>query len=85
MTDDYIIHDSTHVHWPGALPYRDAWSRRGYRTAEDARSRMGRVVDHYNATRGTSPGQLSVRRRVGGYRDDPRGQEWAVATMEVVR
>lgn len=61
---DYIIQDATHANWPGRLPYRDASSPRGYRTAEEAQRRLAQVNAHYNANYGRSPGDLWVRCRV---------------------
>lgn len=65
---EYVIIDNTHVYWPGALPYKNQNTKlgRGYRTREEAGDRMDRVIRHYNATVGRSPGELTViERQVG--------------------
>lgn len=63
---DYVIVDRTNAYWPGSLPYRTADSARGYRTYAEAARRLERVVSHYNATHGRSPGDLRIVERTNG-------------------
>ena len=56
----YHIEDRTHANWPGRLPYRGKDSKRGYPTEDAAYARLARVVAHYNANHGCSPGDLRV-------------------------
>ena len=61
---DYVIVDRTHNFWPGVLPYRNMDSTKGYPTREAAERRMAKVIAHYNARHGSSPGRLSVVERI---------------------
>lgn len=59
----YYIEDKTNANWPGRLPYRSKHSARGYRTRAEAQVRLDRVVAHYNAHFGRSPGDLRIVKR----------------------
>jgi hypothetical protein len=66
---EFLLLDSTHVRWPGVLPYRDPATRRGrgYATREDAEARARVVRAHYAATHGCGgPDLRVVEREVGG-------------------
>ena len=62
---DYVLVEMTNVAWPGALPWRNQYSRRGYPTEAAAEARARTIRHHYAATYGVGGPDLRVRRREG--------------------
>jgi hypothetical protein len=62
---DYVLEEATHTYFPGALPYRGRWAKRGYRTADEAHRRAVQVATHYAARHGHGGPDLRVIERGG--------------------